>query len=110
MMFRRNCQKMVICFLLLWTAVDLAVPALCRGESQTSSDQPAAFTTALSGLENSPQSNLGHECDCFCCCSHLVPGTHFESAVSLREASAEPRPLIERPDWFQPRFHLPPRS
>jgi len=76
--------------LLLWALADLSVPGLCKTDADRSQDSQAE-----SPLTDSPQMQrrsvsatlsvsipaqhsgptLGE--DCFCCCAHIVPASHY---------------------------------
>lgn len=78
-------------FFFLFTVVDLATPHLCAEEmglpfspvgnsvrsavDPTSTDTPS-ITARDSHQEESPAPVPADE-DCFCCCSHILPGLHF---------------------------------
>lgn len=90
-------------FFILFTFADLSIPELCQGElgscslpsssQSTSNNQsddlygvhPSARLN-LSGTSEQPQqqqSESGEHAgeDCFCCCSHIVPGNQFRVAL-----------------------------
>lgn len=84
----------VALFFILFTFADLLIPQLCRGELGGRSLPSASATSASKYSDKSslsipigqPQEeqskNSEHsDEDCFCCCSHIVPGSHFSVAL-----------------------------
>src|SRR5262245_31880154 len=88
--------RAVAIFFLVFTAIDLTVPSFCSEEgladergtfAQSASDETVSgykFTSS-SGIDNSCPNQPAHssdvEEDCFCCCSHVIPGCHISLAV-----------------------------
>ena len=64
-----------------WLDNLVSAPASQRLSAAQASVDPAAIVAAAEALpqESSPGTDV--EEDCFCCCAHILPGTHFD--VSL---------------------------
>src|SRR6266487_2075566 len=77
---------------LIYTAMDLASPDLCRGEAIGDNPQgivaevrPRLIDNARQSVDrmeasdkeptNEPAEQPSDDDDCFCCCSHVLPGT-----------------------------------
>jgi hypothetical protein len=89
MMKGRLARAIAILFL-LYTGVDRAAPQLCREELRDSdsivavsvsesASEPARIIAAINPSGNSqkdqPLKSESDDDDCFCCCTHIVPGT-----------------------------------
>ena len=119
-------KAVAMCFL-LFTAADIINPHFCSEELGSFSlpavsemnhayvaDNPViddiiAITATDAGPqhEQSPEPTSEKE-DCFCCCSHIVPGIHFsvdqtyfESPATASVNMSIPTPLLQGP------FHPP---
>jgi hypothetical protein len=125
---RRRVARAVAMLFLIYTALDITAPEFCKGEVlgdgggraavltslQTASEALAtAFTVGPAGKQ--PQNRLPEESsndeDCFCCCTHILPGT---ITVSLETSDASfPGSTLEHLSTASPtlpsQFH-PPRS
>lgn len=74
-------------FLLSLTALDLALPQLCEGDSGPLMAGRADFIdVGRSADPDSPEQSAGPE-DCFCCCSHLEPAAQEAELASLMPVS-----------------------
>ena len=92
-------------FLLLFTAGDLAYPAMC-GEDGDESMFAVAQTTTLS-VAPAPDSAPAHVDDCFCCCGHVIAGVVFHVAdpsivETTRFALTAHRVAVAPPAAFHP--------
>lgn len=112
-------------FLLLWTLADLSVPGLCQSD-----DDGSPVSTVASQSENSSQvgqatsfeaqfrmaSNTGQPIapssqeDCFCCCAHIVPSSHFQVATFELAEQALPFYHFNQVTTAAPPLYHPPRS
>lgn len=106
---------MLACLLLLWTAVDIALPmVVCNSEAMLSLDGGQALVLSSSSQQESRQdsqeSKYGYEDDCFCCCSHIVPTAHVNLVAMLRSAPAEIRISTSDPQATPRTLFHPPRS
>lgn len=114
---RKVWPKLLVSFLLLWTAVDISLPILvCNSEAMLSLDVgpgltlPSSSSSRQESRQDSGESKYRYEDDCFCCCSHIVPTAHVNLVAVLRSAPAQIRLTSSAPE-ARPRtlFH-PPRS
>jgi len=100
----------VALFFILFTFADLSVPQLCRGELggcslpsaslAGSNSQPDELSLSVASRQPQQQQSESSEHsdeDCFCCCSHIVPGSHF--IVALLELKS---PVTNQADHFLP--------
>jgi len=68
-------------------SADLMSPQPCCEEisdlviSSAASTQASAFVAADDFGHDQSSDPLNIEEDCFCCCSHILPGVHFDVAV-----------------------------
>lgn len=107
----RKVRKTVAIVLLLWTAIDIAVPNLCASDRALIPDAQLIMTSAQpSASHDSPGSRFISDDDCFCCCSHIVPTSHFVMATSLQVAPAEAEVACSRTDGLPTSLYHPPRS
>jgi hypothetical protein len=85
-------NRAVAVFFVLFTFADLSIPQLCSEEFGLQSlpggsapanlgDEAGTTDRDRSHQEQSEESNHSDE-DCFCCCSHIVPGSHFSVDIS----------------------------
>ena len=99
---RRRFARAIAILFLIYTGFDLASPELCKGEALgDSGGKPVIVTTRRDAnhiietsntIEQSssqdhnqtPEQPTSGE-DCFCCCTHIIPGT---ITVSLESADA----------------------
>ena len=100
----------VAVFFVLFAFADLLVPQLCSEElggrslpsssatssSNNSDELSLSVASDRSQQEQSKDSKHSDE-DCFCCCSHIVPSSHF--TVALLELNSI---VINPPDHFLP--------
>lgn len=102
----RRLHRGIAIFFLIFTFADLSfadilAPQLCEdreelpGLSQAvTSDATSvapdrvSLTAADSSRTEHPSQPTGIEDDCFCCCSHIIPGSH----VTVADLSDHPRP------------------
>lgn len=86
--------RAVALFFILFTFADLSVPQLCCEELGGSSLPSASLASSynqsdelsLSAASGQPRHNQSQNTeesdeDCFCCCSHIVPGSHYNVAL-----------------------------
>ena len=88
----RRLVSAVAILLLVYTGIDMASPQLCGEEligdvviSQSVSKRPvgtdlsarsvASIKSADDSQNNQPSDQTNADEDCFCCCSHILPGT-----------------------------------
>lgn len=96
----------VALFFILFTFADLLIPQLCKEEmggrslpvaSPTSSPNDSdelSFSAASDRSEQEQSKSSEHsDEDCFCCCSHIVPGSRF--SVDLLELNSPVRNLAD---------------
>jgi hypothetical protein len=126
---RRRLIRGVALLFLIYTAIDIAAPDLCRGETlgdsgQTSIALNAPESTDEVGLsaariersDKQPTSNpseqpSGDDDCCFCCCAHVLPGTvtaamavtDMRSPVTRAKYHLVPSPPLA-PEFHPPRF------
>lgn len=109
-MVSRRISRFVALVLLLWTAVDLSIPSICRAEDPASNMGQGVSFMQRHDPQLSQTPGFQDDDDCFCCCSHIVPSSHFtanaethavSSTTVLRESQIDQYPLSL--------FH-PPRS
>ena len=122
---RRVIRGIALMFL-IYTAMYLASPGLCRGESlgdgrlgsvavaratRLSSARIARVEAADNQPTNEPAEQPSDDDDCFCCCSHVIPGTvvagvdvsDLRSPTPLLESLLVPSPPLAR-TFHPPRF------
>lgn len=92
---RRDLYRGISVFFLLFTIVDISSPHLCcedldglAGSAAQNNTIKASVVdegmTAVVNDDSRPQQPAGpssSEEDCFCCCSHVLPGLSFSVAV-----------------------------
>jgi hypothetical protein len=98
-------------FLLLFTAVDLAYPAMCAEDGGVdpvviSRGSSATATLTASASETRGDAPAGSD-DCFCCCEHVIAAAVFHVAVpegsaSTRFALTADRVTVAPPVAFHP--------
>jgi len=79
-------------FLLLFTAADLAYPAMCSEDGSGSTFSAGQVPLSIAAPRESSDSSTAHVDDCFCCCGHVLAGVLFH--ISIPSA------------FEQARFHL----
>ena len=86
--------RVIAVFFLLFTAADLTVPQFCREEvgigkfAQVSSFDIVGSAFKSPESREAPPSEPTHsDEDCFCCCSHVLPGTATSSPSGLQATS-----------------------
>ena len=121
--------RAVALLFLIYTAIDIAAPDLCRGETLGDSDQGSIAVGAPASNDNvglsvarigpldqqprndsSDQPSCNDDC-CFCCCAHVLPGTvtaamavtDIRSAITRFEYLLVPAPPLA-PEFHPPRF------
>jgi hypothetical protein len=124
---RRLIRAIALLFL-IYTAIDIASPDLCREEAlgdgrlglrvvtsppvtADANASAARIAAAVKQRTNEPSEWFSDDDDCFCCCSHVLPGTvtatvavtDIRSPISSLQYLSIPSPLMA------PAFH-PPRS
>ena len=102
-------------FLLLFTAVDLALPASCGEEQESLNASLVRMTSASDGsairaASGDADGQHARQDDCFCCCAHVVAGSIFalsdpRAAASVRAGFVGRALLAARTD-----IYLPPRG
>jgi hypothetical protein len=111
----------VALFFILFTFADLSIPQLCceelNGCSRPNPSLAGSYNQSdelrLSAASSQPQQNESKNTeesdeDCFCCCAHIVPGSHF--TLALLELKS---PVTNPGDHFLPtsppdaQFHPP---
>jgi hypothetical protein len=99
---------------------DLTIPGLCTTGEERLPTVPAVTGILDSGVALVKQSvdvSAGNpassqaplsEDDCWCCCSHIVPASHFQVAVLARTTFQE-SPAFEHSErgWFASPYHPP---
>jgi len=126
---RRRLIRGIALLFLVYTAIDIVSPELCRGEILGDSGQKAiasaparlgdGLSSTVSRVEaadsqrtNEPsQEPLGDEDCCFCCCAHVLPGTvianvavtDIRSSVTFLKDLSLPSPPLT-PAFHPPRF------
>ena len=111
----------VALFFILFTFADLLIPQFCKeelgghplpstrstGSNNTLDEQDSTLISEHATQEPSKNSQHVDE-DCFCCCSHIVPGSHFSVAI-LELKSPETNPGVDSLPTSQPNapFHPP---
>jgi hypothetical protein len=116
--------RVIAVFFLIYTGLDLTVPGVCSEESSVPGivEVSASANPALSILsacigpqtdlrqDQSPRTSLTDD-DCFCCCTHVLPGNALAAiaAQQLKSAVSDPvsNSLLSPP--LQSPFH-PPRN
>src|SRR4029079_3715211 len=85
--------RTIALFFILFAFADLSIPQLCSEEFggcslpssnlESSSYQSDRLSLSAPGQTQQQQSESGEHFDedCFCCCSHIVPGSHFTVAI-----------------------------
>jgi hypothetical protein len=106
-------RKFVVAFLLLWTLVDLAFPGLCRAEGVVAGQ--AQTTVAAATARVGPGSGDGTQLpydddDCFCCCSHVIPGSHMVMSSPELTNRSKIVVAVSEPFALPHTFFHPPRS
>jgi len=99
---RRRFARAITLLFLIYTGFDLASPELCKGDALgDSGGKPVIVTTrrdaneiievsntieqSTSQHQNQVPEQPANDEDCFCCCTHVIPGT---ITVSLESADA----------------------
>jgi hypothetical protein len=123
---RRRFARAIAILFLIYTGFDLASPELCKGDALgDSSGKPVMVTTRRDANEIIEVSNSieqstrqdqnqfpeqpANDEDCFCCCTHVIPGT---ITVSLESAdAAAPSRILDHLSILSPtlpsEFHPP---
>lgn len=123
---RRRFARAITLLFLIYTGVDLASPELCKGDALgDSGGKPVIVTTRRDANEIIEVSNTieqstsqhqnqipeqpANDEDCFCCCTHVIPGT---ITVSLESSDATaPSSILEQLSILSPtlpsEFHPP---
>jgi hypothetical protein len=126
---KRRLIRGIALLFLVYTAMDIASPELCRGETLGDSGQESIpvgaprlideLSATISCIEasdsqrtNEPSEQPSGDDDCcFCCCSHVLPGTVIanpavtdlrSSVTVLQYLSVSSPPLA--PEFHPPRF------
>jgi hypothetical protein len=126
---KRRLIRGIALLFLVYTAIDIVSPELCRGEILGDSGQQpfaSAPTRLIDGLSSTvflieaadsqrtnepPQEPLGDDDCCFCCCAHVLPGavianvavTDVRSSVTFLKYLSVPSPPLT-PAFHPPRF------
>ena len=121
---RRRFARAIAILFLIYTGCDLASPELCKGDALgDGGGKPVIVTTwrdaneiieVSNTIEQSTSQNQipeqpANDEDCFCCCTHVIPGT---ITVSLESADATaPSSILEHLSILSPtlpsEFHPP---
>lgn len=123
---RRRFARAITLLFLIYTGVDLASPELCKGDALgDSGGKPVIVTTrrdaneiievsntieqSTSQHQNQVPEQPANDEDCFCCCTHVIPGT---ITVSLESSDATaPSSILEQLSILSPtlpsEFHPP---
>ena len=109
-------RKIAGIMLLLFAAVDVGLPSLCRAEALFAVNQKSITAAPAKQLwsVSKPPSSLHlsqDEGDCFCCCTHIAPSLHLVIQVHPELVS----PLVELPSrnpssGMRPLPYHPPRA
>lgn len=114
-------RRLAAVLLLLWAFCDLTVPGLCQSDAtefsavsaQTHSQNvtPSVSAKEHSGSNPWTVNSATDSDDCWCCCSHIVPGTVSFSLVALHPV-AGPLDLYrsETPQWRSLELFQPPKA
>ena len=88
--------RVIAILFLVYTGADLTVPEFCGEEmgiprfvqatSPTVNGDAAFATDASESRQDSPSDRTHSEEDCFCCCTHVLPG-HATAPVAVAELS-----------------------
>ncbi len=106
-MVRGRFSRFLAVLLLLWTAVDLSIPAVCRAEGTAQSTEIRMVVQAQTNDMSNPAGYQADD-DCFCCCSHIMPAAHFHLASAELSVPAVPIPTRFEPfSLAQSQFHPP---
>ena len=111
---QRSWRWYVSVVLLVLAFADLTVPGLCRSESGLV-QLPKTATTHLSAriLAQAPGSSsitMDGADDCWCCCSHIRPSTHFQLKTQPAVGGIETVYFRGAPQDFTSDLYHPPRS
>ena len=113
-------KKAVTILLLVFAALDIGLPMLCRAEGGSAFDA-AERSVALSSVvsistississNDAGQSPIQYEDDCFCCCSHIAPNHNFEPFVFFDSTPTELTSAVTPPETWVLTIPHPPRS
>jgi len=119
--WRRLIRAIALLFL-VHTAIDITSPELCRGEaawlglaaessSPLNRDANAPFDASENQGANGPGELPSDGDECFCCCTHVLPGiviasivvTDLRSPATFLEYLSLPSPPLDRA-FHPPRF------
>ena len=125
---RRHLIRGVALLFLIYTAIDIASPELCRGETlgdggpesiavgERSIVELSSTAVLIEAADNQPtneprQQPSGDDDCCFCCCAHILPGTVIATVgvTDVRSPVASLPSLLVPSPSLVPEFH-PPRS
>ncbi len=126
---KRRLIRGIALLFLIYTAIDIASPDLCRGETLGDIGQESIAAGELQSFDelgstgcfieaansqptNEPgQQPLGDEDCCFCCCAHLLPGTVIANVgvTDIRSSVSSLQSLLVPSPSLVPEFR-PPRS
>lgn len=106
----RRISRFIALALLLWTAVDLSIPSICRAEdSSWNLGQNTGIAQRHEGQVSQAPGFQGDD-DCFCCCSHIVPSSHFAVNAEARVVSSTTVPRSHQIDQDPRSLFHPPKS
>jgi len=77
----RKWLRVVAALLLLFAFADLSVPGVCQTDDPLPGQIAPSFGNCQMGGNSAFQGNPGD--DCFCCCTHIVPTSHFELVIGV---------------------------
>ena len=103
-------SKFIALFLLLWTAMDLCIPSLCRAEDVNSELRGIQITAQKQDAQASQTSVFHDDDDCFCCCSHIRPSAHFAMSAALLSVQFTSTIHYHQIDRYPRSLFHPPRS
>jgi hypothetical protein len=109
-MVSRRISRFVALLLLLWTAVDLSIPSICRGEDPGSNMGQGASVVQRQDTDLSQPPGFQDDDDCFCCCSHIVPSSHFMADAEAHAVSSTAVLCESQIDQYPRSLFHPPRS
>ena len=109
-MVSRKLSRFVALVLLLWTAVDLSIPSICRAEDPASNLGQGTSFVQRHDTQFSQTPSFQDDDDCFCCCSHIVPSSHFTADAEAHAVSSTAGVRESQIDQSPRSLFHPPRS
>jgi len=120
--FRRHPVIRAIALLfLVYTAIDIGCPELCRGEpladdftltASTKSERETSQDVSIAGVNEQGKETPAEPCgdeDCFCCCAHVIPTPITVSLESFDASSPDnvEKYLVNLTPALPSEFHPP---